>query len=316
MLKNVIVIMDSVSSFINGFRRYIEKETEDALIYVQSFEDLKHLTFDYLLVEESMVEKCPYKDKRLFTITSQSNVSDKHICRFDRPNIIYHQMIENYEKSHNELSIISLYSMAGGTGKTSFAESICSGLESFGIVPFSLSFSVDMDKTSSVDLSLLIYYFAQNIGVPESVIKSIEEKVKSAQSTISCCLNRPEDSLYLTPDVVRQLITWLCECFDISYMVIEVPWRFGPCLEEVLRLSHKKLLIGDQRHSEELLLEWQTLYRQVISSDKGDYAVLNRSKNQSTEDTQVLYMDNFEIYTLKKGMKEWCSKYLLTHWMR
>lgn len=308
--------MDSVISFINGFKRYIENETPDSLICVQSFEELRRLTFDYLLVEETIAEKCPYKDKRLFTITNQSKVSNRHIYRFDRPNNIYHQLLENYKKASNDLSIISLYSMAGGTGKTSLSESICSGLESFGIVPLSLSFSVDMARTSSIDLSLLVYYFSQNIDVPDSVLKSTKEKINSARSTIVCCLNRPEDSLYLTPDVVRQLITWLSECFEIAYMVIEVPWGFGPCLEEVLRLSHKKVLLGDQRHSEELLLEWQSVYRQAISSEKGDYVVLNRSKNQSTENTQVLYIDNFEIYTLKKGMKEWSSKYLLTHWMR
>lgn len=316
MSKNVIVLMDSVLSFVNGLKRYIEKETNDTLICVQSFEALKDLTFDYLLVEEGMVENCPYKDKRLFTITGQANVSDKHLCRFDRPNILYHQMIENYEKAHNALSIISIYSMAGGTGKTSLSESICSGLESYGISPFNLSFSVEMDRASYIDLSLLIYYFAQNMAVPESIVKSMEEKIRLSNTTITCCLKRPEDSLYLTPEVVRQLITWLSECFDISYMVIEVPWTFGPCLEAVLRLSHKKLLIGDQRHSDALILEWQALYRQTISSEKGDYAILNRSKNQHVEDNQVLYIDNFEIYTLKKGMKEWSSKYLLTHWTR
>lgn len=314
MSKNVICVLDKVATFIEGFSRYVQEQTDDTIIVLKTLEEIYQQTYDVLLVDKDLVDQIPYPDKRLYTLGM--DVEDgqvNSISRFQQPQIIYQQLMTEMSAKANDTKVVSLFSMAGGTGKTTFAKALYDGLQRMGKSVFFLSLSIEKVEKADMDLSLLLYYFHQGQKIPDTIVEKLQSLGEAGGG--KCVLNTPEDNIYMTEEVVDKLLQWLKEMNGFSYLLVELPWAYDLRLAKVLRQSTYKLIIGDHRHSPAYLSEWRHRYQTLIQQDKGFYMIANKtSVGKDYEDVYCIpVMDMHKGY---REMKEWINKYLLTHWMK
>ena len=316
MEKNVIIIWDKYESFVEGLKKYVESCGKGLVISIENIDEIHNVAYDYFLIARDFKNHLHLEDHRVYTLVDQlvDSENQKEISRFTSANQILHKLYA--ENSSSESKRVTLFSMAGGTGKSELARGICDGLLLNGCLSLYIDLSTDTGCVEQdIDLSLLTYYFHRHQEIPTVLSERIKEKLLSSKGVVSCTLNTPEDRVYLTVDVLESLIEWLATVSPNRWSIIESPWTYDEHLALLLRQSSYRVLLTDSRHSNDKCKKWIHNYQQLINNDKDFYCILNKSGKEILGD-DILYVPTFDLGNVKKGMKQWANKYLMTHWMK
>ncbi len=316
MGKNVIIVWDKYSSFVEGLKKYVESCGKGIVIPIENIDEIHNVAYDYFLIASDFKKCLPLEDHRVYALVDQLTDSNNHkeISRFTSGNQILHKLYT--ENPPGESKRVTLFSMAGGTGKSELAGGICHGLLQNGCLALYIDLSTDAGCVEQdIDLSLLIYYFHRHQEVPTVLSERIKEKLLSPKGLVNCTLNMPEDRVYLTADVLETLIEWLATASPNRWTIIESPWTYNEHLALLLRWSSYRLLLTDSRHSSDKCKKWLHHYQQLINNDKAFYCIRNKSSKEILGD-DILCVPIFDIGNVKRGMKQWVNKYLMTHWMK
>lgn len=318
MTKNVILILDSCCAFSKGLKRYSETKGIAQVHILDKIEAIEAHPYDYLLIDEADYKAIAYPDRRVYKlITDDSFQSDKPdvINRLSKASDVIAKLNNSCQSKQHDLVKAVLFSMSGGTGKSTIASGICDAAEMHGKKTLYISFSTYIQNGhKDVDLSLIVYYLYKHKSIPETIEASFLERLESSQLTLNGALNAPEDIVHLTPDVLTLFTEWLSSLELNRLLVIEIPWSFSTELQIMLQFATHRLLVTDERHAHEEIMMWQDKYKNLINNDKGFYLLNNRSSEEAVGEMH-LCVPKYELSKCKKGMKEWASKYLLTHWI-
>jgi hypothetical protein len=319
MSKYVILLLDEYQAFTRGFKRFLEVNKLADVHIISSIEEIEGYTYDFLLVNETDYDQLEYPDCRVFRLTMETGCLKKEtqvISRMLKANEIMNLLKISQEVTQARLPKVLLFSMSGGTGKSTLGTGICDAVEVCGKRTFSLSFAPNaLNGEGDIDLSLLIYYFYTQGTIPSHVEHLVDQELKSSKSKLTCLLSTPEDVTYLTPKVLTLLMNWLYSMVLEHLIVIEAPWSFGPELQILLQSSTHRVLVADERHSNDDVMLWKEKYNTLINSNKEFYVVMNRVVGQKSNQS-VFCIPRYEKSNCRKGIREWTNKYLLTHWIK
>lgn len=319
MSKNVILIMDKHKAFKEGFKRFIESQTDDDVYLIESIDERHQYHYDYFLLDSEMAKAIEYIDHRIFLIVNSDDecqAYERKVNRYQKANVILRQLRDQGRNFDSGLFSVAVASMSGGSGKTAVTNGLAMAMDGLGQKSLVLSFSPYCQALPlDIDLSLLIYYFSHSQPVPELLKEKILEVLQRPTGVVYGRLNTPEDSNFITLEALKQLYCYVEELCHERVIISEAPWAYGPRLESILTNSTYKLIIGDQRHSRECIKEWVNRYQKSIEYEKGFYQLKNRSKTGGRSE-EIYEISMFQEDQLEKGMKEWAQKYLLTHWMK
>lgn len=318
MTKNVILILDSCRAFSKGFKRYAEMKGIAQVHILDQLEAIEAYSYDYLLIDEANYEAIAYPDRRVYKLITDDRFQKNRPGAINRLSKAS-ELIQNLEydgrlEAHDLIKVV-LFSMSGGTGKSTIATGICDAAEMHGKKALYISCSTYLQNgDKDIDLSLIVYYLYKHKSIPETVQASFIERLESSKPILNGALNAPEDIIHLTPEVLTLFTEWLNALKLNRLLIIEIPWSYSTELQIILQFATHRLLVTDERHALDDIMTWQEKYKDLINSDKGFYLLSNKSKEDAIGENH-LCVPQYELSKCKKGMKEWASKYLLTHWI-
>lgn len=317
MSKNVIVIIDSNKTFVQGFSNYLSSSSSDELIVLNNLDDLNDHPYNYLLIDEEMKELLEYPDQRVFYLVDEEEInSPLHICRFKNAKQILNHLQETNEAHLNQPLGIMLFSMSGGTGKSLLATGFCNALEHLGKRTLYISYSLcNGSLHKDIDLSLLIYYIHNKQNIPDSVLQTLNETLANPSSRINAYMNTAEDRAFLDDAVIITLNTLLKKLAGDRMIIVEIPWGSGNELKAISRQVNYKILLADNRHDSQTLEHWSAYYKKEFGNEEGFYLIQNKAQNLLGEDGKY-EMPIFDEQLKVRGVEEWINKYLLTQWMK
>jgi hypothetical protein len=319
MSNYVILILDECEAFTKGFKRFVDVKKLAQVHIIKGIEEIERYTYDFLLLNDNYYYQVEYPDHRVFRLTMETGcLKNDHqvISRMSKANEIMNRLKTSQEVTQARLPKVLLFSMSGGTGKSTLGTGICDAVEVCGKRTFSLSFAPNaLNGEGDIDLSLLIYYFYTQGTIPNHVEHLVGQELKSSKCQLTCLLSSPEDVTYLTPKVLTLLMNWLYSMVLEHLIVIEAPWSFGPELQILLQSSTHRVLVADERHTNDDVMLWKEKYNTLINSNKEFYVVMNRVTGQKSNKS-VFCIPRYEKSNCRKGIREWTNKYLLTHWIK
>lgn len=266
--------------------------------YFDKLQEYMKLYYSHVFVftksDEGIIITDGKKVNKLYIVIS--NV-DYDIYQYQKATTICQQImaITIPKAKQNEMSpqvncVITVTSIRGGVGKTTFSQNLCNRLvKSNKQVLYLLldSFSPmdgEFNEENEHDISQLIYYIKQgkDISLAIEALKSID---KTNQVSFIRCLYPSMDG-WIKIDTAAKLMTALLSSFSYDYTVIELPRYLVEGQIELMKLATHNIILTNQEDKR------QQVYLTHLTNKLSEHYITCKTNEENIIDDLIVGRQN------------------------